>query len=47
MCWFMGLVHGCVRSHADEMNNGERLKYMCQQNANPNNKEGLHVPTYM
>ena len=30
-------------SHADEMNNGGRLKYMCQQNANPDNKEGLHV----
>ena len=38
------LVHGCVcASHADEMKNGGRLKYMCQQNANPDNKEGLHV----
>ena len=28
------LVHGCVcASHADEMKNGGRLKYMCQQNA--------------
>ena len=35
------LVHGCVcASHADEMKNGGRLKYMCQQNAN---QEGLHV----
>ena len=36
------LVHGCVcvcASHADEMKNGGRLKYMCQQNANPDNKE--------
>ena len=37
MCWFMGvyvLVHGCVcASHADEMKNGGRLKYMCQRNA--------------
>ena len=41
MCWFMGV---CVcASHADEMKNGGRLKYMCQQNANPDNKEGLHV----
>ena len=43
------LVHGCVcASHADEMKNGGRLKYMrlkymCQQNANPDNKERLHV----
>ena len=38
------LVHGCVcASHADEMKNSGRLKYMCQQNANPDNKEGLHV----
>ena len=38
------LVHGCVcASHGDEMKNGGRLKYMCQQNANPDNKEGLHV----
>ena len=38
------LVHGCVcASHADEMKNGGHLKYMCQQNANPDNKEGLHV----
>ena len=47
MCWFMGvyvLVHGCVcASHADEMKNGGRLKNMCQQNANPDNKEGLHA----
>ena len=36
------LVHGCVcASHADEMKNGGRLKYMCQQNANPDNKEEL------
>ena len=28
-------------SHADEMKNGGRLKYMCQQNANPDNKEEL------
>ena len=44
------LVHGCVcvcvcvcvcASHADEMKNGGRLKYMCQQNANPDNREGL------
>ena len=36
------LVHGCVcASHADEMKNGGRLKNMCQQNANPDNKEGL------
>ena len=36
------LVHGCVcASHADEMKIGGRLKYMCQQNANPDNKEGL------
>ena len=35
------LVHRCVcASHADEMKNGGRLKYMCQQNANPDNKEG-------
>ena len=40
MCWFMGV---CA-SHADEMKNGGRLKHMCQQNANPDNKEGLHVP---
>ena len=34
----------CVcASHADEMKNGGRLKYMCQQNANPDNKEGLHA----
>ena len=32
-----GWVHGCVcASHADEMKNGGHLKYMCQQNANPN-----------
>ena len=40
------LVHGCVcvcASHADELKNGGRLKYMCQQNANLDNKEGLHV----
>ena len=40
------LVHGCVcvcACHADEMKNGGRLKYMCKQNANPDNKEGLHV----
>ena len=40
------LVHGCVcvcACHADEMKNGGRLKYVCQQNANPDNKEGLHV----
>ena len=38
------LVHGCVcASHADKMKNGGRLKYMGLQNANPNNKEGLHV----
>ena len=47
MCTFMGVVHGmgvCVcASCANEMKNGGRLKYMCQQNANPNNKEGLHV----
>ena len=30
MCWFI--------SHADEMKNGGRLKYICQQNANPDNK---------
>ena len=42
------LVHGCVcASHADEMKNGGRLKYMCQQNANPDNKEGLHVSQAM
>ena len=44
------LVHGCVchgswvcvcASHADEMKNGGRLKNMCQQNANPDNKEEL------
>ena len=41
---FMGVVHGCVcASRADEMKNGGHLKYTCQQNANPNNKEGLHV----
>ena len=41
---FMGVVHGCVcASHADEMKNGGHLKYMCQQNTNPNNKEGLHM----
>ena len=34
--WFMGV---CT-SRADEMKNGGRLKYMCQQNAYPNNKEG-------
>ena len=34
----------CVcASHADEMKNGGLLKYMCQQNANPDNKERLHV----
>ena len=39
---FMGVVHGCVcASRADEMKNGGC--YMCQQNAYPNNKEGLHV----
>ena len=33
VCVYM-LVHGCVcASHADEMKNGGRLKYMCQQNA--------------
>ena len=38
------LVNECAcASHADEMKNGGRLKYMCQQNANPDNKEGLHV----
>ena len=39
------LVHGCVcASHADEMKNGGRLKHMCQQNANPDNKlAALHV----
>ena len=37
--WFMGV---CA-SYADEMKNGGRLKNMCLQNANPNNKEGLHV----
>ena len=33
---------------ADEMKNGRCLKYMCLQNANPNNKEGLHAfqPSY-
>ena len=45
MCWFMGvyvLVHGGVcASHADEMKNGGRLKNMCQQNANPDNKVEL------
>ena len=35
-------VSGCA-SHADEMKNGGRLKYMCLQNINPYNKEGLHV----
>ena len=30
-------------SHADELKNGGRLKYICQQNANLDNKEGLHV----
>ena len=41
---FMGVVHGCVcANRVDEMNNGGHLKYTCQQNANPNNKEGLHV----
>ena len=35
---------GVSASRADEMKNGPRaLNYMCQQNANPNNKEGLHV----
>ena len=39
---FIGWVHGCVcASRADEMKNGGC--YMCQQNAYPNNKEGLHV----
>ena len=33
--WFIGV---CA-SHADELKNGGRLKYMCLQN----NKEGLHV----
>ena len=34
----------CVPAmHEDEMKNGGRLKYMCQLNANPDNKEGLHV----
>ena len=37
----MRRVYVCAR-HADEMKNGGRLKYMCLQNANPNNKE-LHV----
>ena len=37
MCWFMGV---CVP--AMQMNGG-RLKYICQQNANSDNKEGLHV----
>ena len=33
---------GCeCASHADEMKNGGRLKNMCQQNANPDNKEEL------
>ena len=36
VCWFMGVP----ASHADD---DGRLKYMCLQNANPNNKEGLHV----
>ena len=40
----MGVVHGCVcASRADEKKNGGHLKYMCQQNINSNNKEGLHV----
>ena len=29
---------GACACHADEMKNGGRLKYMCLQNANPNNK---------
>ena len=30
------LVHGCVcASHADEMKNGGRLKFMCQQTRPP------------
>ena len=43
------LVHECgswvcvCASHVDEMKNSEHLKYMCLLNANPNNKEGLHV----
>ena len=34
---------GVCASHADEMKNGGCLKYMCLLNANPSNKEGLHV----
>ena len=42
---WMEWVWVCVcASRADEMKNGGHLKYMCQQNANPNNNEGLHVP---
>ena len=32
---------GVCASRADEMKNGGC--YMCQQNAYPNNKEGLHL----
>ena len=41
MCWFMGVCE-CA-SHADELKNGGRIKYMCQPNANLDNMEGLHV----
>ena len=36
----MGVVHGVSASHADD---DGRLKYMCLQNSNPSNTEGLHV----
>ena len=39
MCMCVRFMGVCA-SHADEMKNGGRLKYMCLQNANPNNKEG-------
>ena len=39
MCWFMSVY----ASHAHEMKNSGRLKYMCLQNETPNNKERLRV----
>ena len=40
MCWFMDV---CVPAMQMKLKNGGRLEYMCQQNANPDNKEGLYV----
>ena len=41
---YMYALYVCVcASRADEMKTGGHLNYMCQQNTNPNNKEGLHM----